>query len=183
MSGHLDKATEFYKEQNVSEDKLLNQFGSSKFFVTFVDKDNSTCNKKTTANEIDYSSESKLKMSYNGEYLWTNEHLNTYYKPLDAFVCCYLSATYGKVYSDGYGLNFYTHEYGYYEYCDNDTDSSANKKGGATGIIAGVGAAVILAGVVYCYFKRDEGKDRGEESGEDAPTQNITYNISNTVVN
>lgn len=51
-------------------------------------------------------------------YSYSNTDFYEYNKPKDVFVCCYLSPTNGKIYSDGYGLNFYTHEYGYYEYCE-----------------------------------------------------------------
>jgi hypothetical protein len=154
--------------------------------VTFVDSDNSTCAKKTTPNELDQSNEVNLKMSYDGEYLWTTKALRTYYKPKDAFVCCYLSKTYGKLYSDGYGLNFYTHEYGYYEYCDNLQDQSVIgeiKKGGAAGAVAGISASVFVLGALYCFCKRNDGKDGGEESDdENAPTK-IIYNINTNVIN
>ena len=106
-------------------------------------------------------------MSYNGEYLWTPNKIPAYYKPKDAFVCCYLSNTYGKIYSDGYGLNFYTHEYGYYEFCNNDTDESVlddMKKGGATSAVLGIGGGVFVLAAVYCFYKRHDGKDGGEES-------------------
>lgn len=172
-------------QQGVTEDYIINQFGPDKFRVNFVDTDNSTCIRKTSSNPLDLSNENLLKMTYNGDYLWTTEKLKTYYKPRDAFVCCYLSNTYGQLYSDGYGLNFYTHEYGYYEYCDNDTDSSLldeAKKGGATAAILGIGAAVLVVGAVYMFVKKDQGKDGGEESEEENDGPNITINyVSNTV--
>lgn len=151
-----------------------------------MDSDNSTCVKKTTPNELDLSNEINLKMTYNGEYLWTTEKMRTYYKPKDAFVCCYLSSTYGKLYSDGYGLNFYTHEYGYYEYCDNLSDSSVLneiEKGGAAGAVAGIAVAVFVLGAIYCFFKRNDGKDGGEESDDENAGGSITYNINHNVIN
>ena len=80
-------------------------------------------------------------------------------------MCCYLSPTYGELYSDGYGLNFYTHEYGYYEYCNNDPlgeDVSASGSGG-TAIGLGIFAAIVLIVGGYCYNKRNEGKEEEEE--------------------
>ena len=87
--------------------------------VTLIDKDNSTCVHKSVPNYGEAAvNDVVLENSNNGEYLWTKYPLTTYYKPKDAFVCCYLSPKYGQMYADGYGLNFYTREYGYYEYCE-----------------------------------------------------------------
>ena len=100
-----------------------------------------------------------------------------YYKPKDAFVCCYLSPTYGELYSDGYGLNFYYHEYGYYEYC-NDQKHHEGEDSGSSGKAIGISLTVVFAIVagIYCYCKRDDGKDKEEE--EPQPTQKIVYNIT-----
>ena len=176
VNGEYFDLIDWYNEKQFPDKRLYP-------IVYFTNKDNSTCTQQSQATY----GESSLKPKYlnNGNYVWTDTPLYTYYKPKDVYVCCYLSETYGQLYADGYGLNFYTHEYGYYEYCIPPTDPATlltGESGGATGGILAATAVVFILLGVYCYFKQNEGKEGGEES-EDEPAQNIVYNINNTTVN
>ena len=67
-------------------------------------------------NTIDYYADNYLNLDEHGNWR-TDVRLHNYYKPEKLFMCCFaLSKSKADAYADGYGLNFYTAQYGYYEY-------------------------------------------------------------------
>jgi hypothetical protein len=55
------------------------------------------------------------------------------------------------VYSDGYGLNFYTREYGYYEYCENHLNDAVRKAANGVAASLGTGIPLFFMGIAF-YF-------------------------------
>lgn len=135
---------------------------------TFVAHDNSTCYHKDASRprERDYTAEIYLT-SLDGRYWETTMPLKKYYKPEDVFICCYESPTYGKIYSDGYGLNFYTREYGYYEYnqCGEYYDEIRTA---ANAIVIFIAVCVACCVCVCCYYccKKKEAETKKNERKE-----------------
>jgi hypothetical protein len=72
---------------------------------------------------------------------------------------------YGIQYSDGYGLNFYTREYGYYEYCNSHEKKaisvfSEGEGGGVLGLVLSlVITCVVLSCGIYCCFCKNKDED------------------------
>ena len=89
----------------------------------------------------------------------------TYYKPRDIFMCCYYSQTYDETYADGYGLNFYTHEYGYYEYNNCDKDIQIYNGMIVLSVFAVI-AICVLCGIIFCIKRNccDDKKSTEEEA-------------------
>jgi hypothetical protein len=133
--------------------------------INFVEKSNSSCKTTSKANSVDYSADSDLKYDKTTNYWYTSSPLVAYYKPSDQYICCYNSSTYGMLYTDGYGLNFYTHEYGYYEYskCNEEKGNVALSKVGVLGLGLGIGIPVLCCVVIISYFNCRSNKNKIEE--------------------
>ena len=143
----------------------------SKIPFTFVSESNNTCDFPIGPNESDREADQYLN-SVNG-YIFTTEPLKKYYKPKDVFVCCYESPTYGEIYTDGYGLNFYTFEYGYYEY--DSCGEYYENVGAMAGAIAWAiisGALVCCCVIMYCCCKKCCAKEREPERSEAYKAEN-----------
>lgn len=127
-----------------------------------MEKSNSTCTDQAQAKERGYAADSSLVRSSDG-YVSTNKILSEYYKPKDVFHCCYYSQKYETTYYDGYGLNFYTREYGYYEYSSCQTKEV--ELGPRVGLILAIVIPIVILwaiiGVcIYMYFKNSKKPSR-----------------------
>ena len=57
------------------------------------------------------------------------------------------------MYTDGYGLNFYTNEYGYYDYCENkDAIATYVKAAAVLGVVGPVFGCVCITFFVYKFM-------------------------------
>ena len=147
-----DEALEF---KQMIEDSNIENMGwdMKRIPFEFVNQSNSTCDIEQGAAFSDREADQYL-MTANG-YTWTTQPLKMYYKPNDVFVCCYESPTYQEIYSDGYGLNFYTREYGYYEYngCGEYYDQ-IRSVAGVLAVAILIGFCCVIGCICYCCCKK-----------------------------
>ena len=89
-----------------------------------------------------------------------------YYKPLNYVnETGYLSPTYGEMYGDGYGYNFYYGKGGYYDYYyDIDMIMGPPDTGASVAIFVGilVGLCCIGFGCCGCGWKRNKDRKKAE---------------------
>jgi hypothetical protein len=103
--------------------------------------------KRTIVRSPRYSSAYGVRYNSYNTYLVngrTTRPLLTYYRPIGYYNARgYYSLVYGKIYYNGYGYNFYTRRYGYYQ-----TSANAIIVGGAVG--TGVIVAVVIVVMLLC---------------------------------
>jgi hypothetical protein len=76
---------------------------------------------------------------------FTYAPLYAYYLPPRGYIhAAYYSTLYGKIYTNGYGFNFYYKKYGYYEY-------SVNPVLAAGGAIGGIIGGVVVGACCCCF--------------------------------
>ena len=86
------------------------------------------------------------------QYKLTYQPLYTYYRPTGLYYPMgYYSEKFNQTYYDGYGFNFYTKMYGYYEYSHHPVDPDAPRKG-AVGFLLDRPLLSIMLGLAVLFI-------------------------------